>query len=65
MDVIYPQNNNVGRLADIGAYTDQEKDNLVRHGLLVLREWIREAFYGLNLSYTDHMMELFLLASGM
>ena len=65
MDVIYPQNNNVGRLADIGMYNDQQKNDLVRHGLVVLREWIREAFYGLNPSYTDHVMELFLLATGM
>jgi hypothetical protein len=65
MDVIYPQNNNVGNLVDIRVYNDQQKDNIVRHGLIVLREWIRGAFYGLNLSYTDHVMELFLLATGM
>jgi hypothetical protein len=64
MDVIYPQNNNVGKLADIRISNDQSTNDLVRHGLIVLREWVRDAFYGLDPSYTDNMLELFLIATG-
>ena len=65
MDVIYPQNNNVGKLIDIRSHLHGEKYGLVCQGLAVLREWIRDAFYGLHPSFTIQMLELFLLASGL
>jgi hypothetical protein len=64
LDVLHPQINVAGKLQDIRTSPLLNQRNLVHQGLIVLREWIRGAFYGLNPTYTNQMLELFLLASG-
>ena len=64
MGVLYPQIDSAGKRADITALKTPNQQGLVRQGLVVLREWIRDAFYCLNPSYTNQVLELFLAASG-
>jgi hypothetical protein len=64
LDVLFPQVNTAGKLADIRSSKTSNQDSLARQGLTVLREWIRDAFHHLNPSYTTQMLELFLIASG-
>jgi len=65
LGVLYPQNNSAGKLANIRTSQMPDQQSLVSQGLPVLRTWIKDAFYSLDPSNTNQVLELFLIASGM
>ncbi len=65
LNVLYPPLDAAGKLGDIRTPPSLHQERMLHRGLLVLREWIEDAVYALNPSYTNQMLELFLTASGM
>lgn len=62
MEVIYPQHSGAGKLADLTTNTGSP-DNRIAEGLIVLRDWINESIWTLNLSNSPRVLEVFLIAS--
>lgn len=63
LDVLYPRLDASGKLGDIHTPVSPHQQRELYQGLSVLREWISEAFYALNPSYTMQAVELFLIAN--
>ena len=62
VSVVYPQHSSFGKLYNLEVNTP-DMNLRVAKGLLVLRTWIREAVYELELTQTRRVLEITLLAA--
>jgi hypothetical protein len=59
---VFPQYSSAGKLADL-VVDASNSERLVTEGLAVLREWIEESIFTLNLSNSPRVLEIFLISS--
>jgi len=59
---VFPQHSSAGKLADL-VVDASNSEHLVSEGLAVLREWIEESIFTLNLSNSPRVLEIFLISS--
>lgn len=59
---LFPQYSSSGKLADL-VVDPSGTDHRIIEGLAVLRDWIEESIYTLNLSNSPRVLEIFLISS--